>query len=180
EWWDITQAGNFEGANILHRPVRSDLERPPHIERARERLFEARTHRVRPGLDDKVLTEWNALFLSSLAEAAAATGTDEWLESAVARGEFLLRESRREDGRWLRSWQAETGARHLAYAADHAALVDAFTRLAEATGQARWTAAAIETADAMLDLFWDGDGVALFTTGRDSEQLVARQKELLD
>ena len=180
EWWGVTPSGNFEGHNILNRPVRGDLIRPPEVEAARAALFERRSHRIRPGLDDKVLTEWNALFLSSLAEAAGATGTEEWLEAAVACGEFLLRELRRDDGRWLRSWQVDSGARHLAYAADHAALIDAFTRLAEATGQARWITAARETADAMLELFWDRDGGGLFTTGNDAEQLVARQKELLD
>ena len=179
EWWDITEAGNFEGANILHRPVRGDLLRPPHIERARERLFEAREERVRPGLDDKVLTEWNALFLSTLAEAAAATQNDEWLQTAVQTGEFLLRELRRPDGRWLRAWQGGR-AKHLAYANDNAALVDAFTRLAEATGQARWIAEARTTADAMLDLFWDDKHGGLFTTGNDAEQLITRPKDILD
>src|SRR5205823_6256143 len=171
EWWDITQAGNFEGANILHRPVRSDLERPPHIERARERLFEARAERVRPALDDKVLTEWNALFLSTLAEAAAATDNAQWLSQAIQTGEFLLRELRRDDGRWLRAWQGGR-AHHLAYANDYAALVDAFTRLAEASGQARWIAEARATADAMVDLFWDDAHGGLFTNGRDAEELI--------
>jgi uncharacterized protein YyaL (SSP411 family) len=180
EWWGVTASGNFEGHNILNRPARGDLIRPPEIEAARTRLFQLREQRVRPALDDKVLTEWNALFLSTLAEAAAATGTTAWLDAADACGQFLLRELRRDDGRWLRSWQAEAGARHLAYAADYAALVDAFTRLAEATGQARWIEAAVATADGMLDLFWDSAGGGLFTTGHDAEQLVARQKELLD
>jgi len=68
----------------------------------------------------------------------------------------------------------------LAFAADHAALVDAFTRLAEATGKARWLDEAVAVADAMLDLFWDDEHGGLFTTGHDGEQLVARQKDLLD
>jgi hypothetical protein len=135
---------------------------------------------VRPGLDDKVLAEWNGLFLSSLAEAAAATGDDRWRDAAVACGEFLLTRLRRDDGRWLRAWQAEAGARHLAYAADHAALVDAFTRLAELTGEARWTTAAVETAEALLALFWDEATGGFFTTGHDAEALVARQQDLLD
>jgi uncharacterized protein YyaL (SSP411 family) len=180
EWYGVTPAGNFEGANILHRPVRGDLVRPPAVERARAALFDAREGRVRPGLDDKVLTEWNALFLSSLAEAAAATGDEGWRAAAVEIGEFLLSSLRREDGRWLRSWQADGGARHLAYAADHAALVDAFTRLAELTGEARWLAEARTTADALLELFEDRHGGGLFTTGHDAEALVARQKDLFD
>jgi uncharacterized protein len=179
EWWDVTEQGNFEGANILHRPIRGDLLRPPHIERARERLFEARNERVRPGLDDKVLTEWSALFLSTLAEAGAAIQHDGWLDAAIQTGEFLLRALRRPDGRWLRAWQ-DGRANHLAYANDYAALVDAFTRLAEATGQARWIAEAKRTADDMLDLFWDDANGGLFTTGNDAEQLITRPKDILD
>ncbi len=180
EWWGVTEVGNFEGANILHRPNGAELVRPPEVERARARLFERREQRVRPGLDDKVLTEWNALFTATLAEAAAATGNDAWLAAAVANGEFLQRELRRPDGRWLRSWQAAVGARHLAYAADHAALVDAFVRLAEATGEARWIELARQIANALIELFWDDERAGLFTTGIDAEQLVTRPKDLLD
>src|SRR5207244_13419427 len=171
EWWGITPRGNFEGATILHRPVRGDLLRPEPIDRARQTLFEAREKRVRPGLDDKVLSEWNALFVSALAEAAAATGRADWLATAGETARFLLRQLRRDDGRWLRSWQGGR-ARHLAYAADYAALVDAFTRLAEAEGRAEWMAEARRVADAMLDLFWDAERGGLFTTGRDAEQLI--------
>jgi uncharacterized protein YyaL (SSP411 family) len=181
EWYGVTKSGNFEGANILHRPVRGDLLRPPEIEAARQRLFDERLKRVRPGLDDKVLTEWNAMFLSSLAEAAGATGRTDWLEAAILLGEFLLSSLRRpSDGRWLRSWQREGGARVLAYAADYAWLVDAFTRLGEASGQARWIESARATADEMLSLFWDGAVGGLFTTGHDAERLIVRSKDLLD
>ena len=180
EWYGVTKAGNFEGSNILHRPVRGDLIRPLEIEQARQKLFDAREQRVRPGLDDKVLTEWNALMLDSLAQAAAATQHREWLDAAIANGEFLISRLRRDDGRWLRSWQRDGGARHLAYAADYAALVQAFASLAEATGQSRWIAEAVTTADAMLDLFWDPEEGGVFTTGVDGEELVTRPKDLLD
>ncbi|MDQ3574533.1 MAG: thioredoxin domain-containing protein [Actinomycetota bacterium] len=180
EWYGGTKGGNFEGANILHRPVRGDLLRPPEVEAARRRLLEAREERVRPGLDDKVLTEWNAMFLSSLAEGAAALGREDWLEAAVDTGSFLLSALRREDGRWLRSWQRDGGARHLAYAVDHAWLVDAFCRLAEASGAARWIAEARRAADSLIELFWDADGAGFFTTGHDAERLVVRHKDLVD
>ncbi|HEX2063501.1 MAG TPA: thioredoxin domain-containing protein [Acidimicrobiales bacterium] len=180
EWYGVTKSGNFEGANILHRPVRGDLLRPPPVEDARRRLFEARERRVRPGLDDKVLTEWNAMFVSALAEAAGATGRSDWLEAALAAATFLRDRLRRDDGRWLRSWQRDGGARHLAYAGDHAWLVDAFTRLAEASGEARWMAAARSAADELLSRFWDDDGGGFFTTGADAEELIVRQKDLFD
>ncbi|CAN5688341.1 thioredoxin domain-containing protein [soil metagenome] len=180
EWYGVTGAGNFEGSNILHRPVRGDLLRPPAVERARQALFSARETRVRPGLDDKVLTEWNGLYLATLAEAAAATGDDAWRRAAVELAEFLLAHLQGPDGRWLRSWQLGVGARHLAFAADHAALVDGFTRLAECTGEARWMHEARQVADALLELFWDDEHGGVFTTGHDAEALVARQKDVLD
>jgi len=179
-WYGVSPEGNFEGANILHRPVRGDLLRPSAVERARQALFDVRELRVRPGLDDKVLTEWNGLMLATLAEAAAATGREDWLMTARENADFLLTHLRREDGRWLRSWQSEAGARHLGYAADHAAMVDALTRLGEATGEARWTDEAISSADLLLDLFTDRVNGGFFTTGDDAERLVTRPKDVLD
>ena len=180
EWYGATPAGNFEGHNILHRPVRGDLLRTPEVEEARQRQFELREKRVRPGLDDKVVTEWNAMFLGSLASAGAAFANDDWLRAAEATAEFLLASLRRPDGRWLRSWQRDGGARVLAYAVDYAWLVEGFTRLAEATGRARWIDEARAAADGLLDLFTDQDGAGFFTTGHDAERLIVRQKDLFD
>ncbi|MSZ34657.1 MAG: DUF255 domain-containing protein, partial [Actinobacteria bacterium] len=67
EWYEITEQGNFEGANIparLHH--RGDITRPVEIEKSRRILFDARKTRIRPGLDDKVVTEWNAMMLSTI------------------------------------------------------------------------------------------------------------------
>ncbi len=187
DWYEFThpanEGGNFEGrfipARLFHR---KDLVRPPDIERARLALLAHRDTRLRPGLDDKVLTEWNALMLASLAEAAAAFDRSDWMQAAIANGEFLVRELRAQNGRWLRSWHADGSphARHHALAADHAALVDAFTRLAEASGQGRWIDHAKTTADTMLDHFWDATNGGLFTTADDAETLVVRQKDLMD
>ena len=185
EWWGVTEAGNFEGANILHRPVRGDLARSPAVEAARRGLFEHRERRVRPGLDDKVLTEWNGLMLAALCEAAAATGNPEWADAAAANGEFLVSALRRGDGRWLRSWQAggdgrEAGARHLACAHDYGALAGAFVSLAELTGRARWIEEARAAADGLIELFWDDESGGVYTTGADAEALVTRPKDLMD
>ena len=185
EWYGVTAAGNWEGHNILRRPVGADLHRSPTIEQARRILFDAREQRSRPGLDDKVLTEWNGLMLATIAEAAAATGKAHWLQAAIDNAEFLLAELRGSDGRWRRSWQAGSGggagrAQHLAYAADHGALLDAFVRLAEATGEARWVDEARSVADALVTLFWDDERGGVFTTGSDAEALVTRPKDVMD
>jgi len=179
-WYGVTPKGNFEGANILIRPERGALVRPEDVERSRVALFRQRERRIRPGLDDKVLTEWNGLMLSTLAEAAAATGRTDWLEDAVSNAQFLWGNLRRDDGRWMRSWQAEGGAQHLGYAADHAAMVDGLVRLGEATGEARWTDMAVDTADTLLTRFSDQYNGGFFTTGNDAETLITRPKDVFD
>jgi uncharacterized protein YyaL (SSP411 family) len=177
-WYGASASGNWEGRNILWRPERADLLRPPDVEAARAALYARRDERVRPGLDDKVLTEWNAMAVAALAEAGATFGRPEWVAAAAALGGFLVDELR-VDGRWRRSWQAGR-TRHLAYASDHAWLVEAFTRLSEATGEARWMGEAQAAADALLELFWDADGGGLHTTGADAEALIARPKDTYD
>ena len=181
--YGITAGGNFEGRSIPNRlHARGVYARPAEVESVRQRLFEAREQRPRPGLDDKVLTEWNALMVSSLAEAGGLLDRPDWIDAAEQAADFLRLDLRRPDGRWWRSWHAEgePKARHDALAADHACLIDAFTRLAEATGAARWIDEARSVADTMLEHFWDVANGGLFTTPDDGEALVARQKDLFD
>ena len=187
EWYELTHpdhaGGNFEGRVIPSRiHHRGRIARPESVERARVRLLHHRSTRRRPGLDDKVLTEWNALMLSALADAAAVFGRADWLEAAVANAEFLVRELRASSGRWYRSWHhaGEPKARHGALAADLAALVDAFTRVGEASGQSRWIDEARSAADTLLDHHWDTTNGGLFTAADDGEALVVRQKDLMD
>ncbi len=188
-WWELDRPANFHdphdpGAPPRWIPARThhrgQLLRPPVVERAREVLLAHRGTRPRPGLDDKVLTEWNARWVGALAEAGFALDRADWIADAEETLAFLFDELRDDGGRWLRSWQADTGGRTLAFAADHAALVDACTRLGEATGRAVWTARAVEVADALLDRFWDDEGGGVFTTAHDGEALVARDKDLQD
>ena len=180
DFFGVSEGPNFEGRSILHRPLGAPLDGAEETELGRRLLFEARTRRPRPGLDDKVLTEWNAMYASALAEAAGATARPDWAVAAVAVGDFLLAHLRRPDGRWLRSWQEAGGARHLAYAADYAWLVECFTRLGELTGAARWTTEARAAADTLVDLFHDEEGGGFFTTGRDAEGLLVRPKDVVD
>ncbi len=186
--YGVTEGGNFEGANILHAVDRRATP-SPGVERGRAALLAARNERVRPGLDDKVLLGWNALFLRSLTEAAAALQRADWLEAARTNAQFLMRELRTDEGRFLRSWQASAephpgaGAsgrgRHLAYADDYGAFLEALLTLAE-LDEIGWIQDATEVADEMLRLFHDRDGGGFFTTGHDAEPLIVRPKDLFD
>jgi uncharacterized protein YyaL (SSP411 family) len=176
EWYGVTAAGNFEGANILRRPVGQGLARPPEIDEARQRLLAERSRRVRPGLDDKVLTEWNAMFLAALAEAAFTFARPDWRAAALDLATALPVRLRRADGRWLRS----AGAAHLAVAADYAWLVDAYTRLAETTGDGQWLTEATAVAEGLVALFWDDRAGGFLTVGRDGEQLISDPRDTHD
>ncbi len=195
DYWNITDEGNWtEPARDGGEPTvtgrsipnciahRDQLVRPDPISFARLRMLEARASRPRPGLDDKVLLEWNALFLSALSQAASVFNHQPWLDAAEKNAEFLIDNMRGGNGRWYRSWQAEGNppARHDALAADHAALIDAFTRLGEATGRARWIEEARATADTLLDWFFDPGLGGLYTTAEDGEHLISRQKDIAD
>jgi uncharacterized protein len=174
-YWGLTEGGNFEGHNILHVRDRT-AERPAAVERARAALFEHREKRVRPGLDDKVLTGWNGMFTQALAEAAAAFDRDDWMEAARHNARFLLGALRRPDGRLLRSWQRGR-SRHLGYAEDYAALLGALVTLAEVDDVA-WLAPARDVAEGLCTLFFDEGG--FFTTGHDAESLIARPRDVFD
>jgi uncharacterized protein YyaL (SSP411 family) len=179
-YYGVTPGGNFVdphtqySGNILH-VVDRQAEPTEAILRCRTKLLARRGHRIRPGLDDKVLLAWNALFLQSLIEAAAAFDRDDWRAAARVNARFLLKQLRRDDGRLVRSWRAP----YLAYSEDYAALLEALCSMAE-HDHAQWLSFARDVADDMLRLFHDDEEGGFFTTGHDAEELVVRQKDVFD
>jgi uncharacterized protein len=178
-WWGVTEAGNFEGRNILHVPAGPEAEPPGSIAAARKALYEARARRVWPGLDDKRICSWNALAIAALADAGAVLERSDYLDAARECAEFVLTELRGPDGRLRRSWK--DGAAPIAgFLEDHAYLADALLVLYEGTFEQRWFDAARETADAMIERFADSDRGGFFTTAADGEELIARRKDVDD
>jgi uncharacterized protein YyaL (SSP411 family) len=178
DWYGISGVGNWEGRSIPVREVGAPLGRPDDVEEARRILAAARAQRVQPARDEKVLTEWNAMAVATLAEVASVTGARDYGRRAEEIGEFLWA-SMYDSGRLMRSWQGGR-ARHLAVAADYAWLAEASLRLSEWTGRALWRERARVATDQLLDLFWDEGAGGFFSTGRDGEVLVVRPKEFLD
>ena len=176
EHFGMTEAGNFEGANI---PVRATRD-PPHREELRARLYEARAQRVWPGLDDKRLTSWNALVVSALADAAAAFDDQVYRDAAVRCADFLVTTMRDDDdGRLLRTYNRGR-ARLRAVLEDHAFLLEALLALYEATFDPRWFAEARALADDIVERFSDRENGGFFSTAEDHEALITRRKEIED
>jgi uncharacterized protein YyaL (SSP411 family) len=152
---------------------------PDQLAEIRRRLVDARGARVRPGLDDKRITSWNALMISALAETGAVLERRDYLNAARGCAEFLLGSLRDAGGRLLRTWKDGRG-RLLAYLEDHAYLLDALLVLYESSFEQRWYDEAVALADAMLERFEDRERGGFFTTGADHAALVVRRKDLDD
>ncbi len=183
----VTEKGNFEGVNILSLP--ESLEAIAERNNLRERelleqltkikleLLEARSSRVRPATDDKILTSWNGLTLAALAEAARVSGRAEYLSAAQQLADFLLT-SLYMDGKLMRSWRGGK-AQHSAYLEDHAALGEGMLSLYQADFNNRWFRAAVKCAEEVLAHFSDPIG-GFFDTRDDHEQLISRPKSIQD
>jgi uncharacterized protein YyaL (SSP411 family) len=180
-WLGATEEGNFvdphhpqPGWNVLEdrgpRPAQDVCER------IRARLLAAREQRVRPGLDDKRLTSWNALTLAALADAGSVLDEPRYLAAAERCAAFILRDG---EGRLLRTY-SEGQARLGGYLEDHAFLLEALLTLFEATCEEHWLDEARVLADEMLTRFADPERGGFFSTASDAEALIVRRKDLED
>jgi uncharacterized protein YyaL (SSP411 family) len=179
EYYGVTDRGNFEGANILHLADGAEAEPPAGLDEARRKLYDARSQRVWPGLDDKRLLSWNALAIAGLADAGAVLGRDDYLDAARTAAEFIWTQMRDDAGNLLRTWK-DGEAKLNAYLEDHAFLVEALLVLYESSFEQRWFDAARETADRMIARFGDDERGGFFTTSDDHESLIVRRKDLDD
>ena len=109
---------------------------------------------MRPGLDDKRLTSWNALMIGALADAGAVLEREDYLEAARACADFVLRDLRDDDGRLLRTYN-DGRAKLRGYLEDHAFLLEALLTLYEATFEERWFVEARSLADRLIERFGD-------------------------
>ncbi len=188
--YGVSDAGNWEGSNILnlHLDLASVAEQmgvpadalDARMSAARATLYEIRSRRIWPGLDDKVLTSWNGLMLGAFAEAGQALNRPDYAEAARSNAEFLYRAMRRDSGRLFRTWKAGSKAKYNAYLEDYAYLADGLLALYEATFDERWVSWARELAELMLSHFRDTENGGFFDTSDDHEQLIQRPKELQD
>ncbi len=179
QFWGVTERGNFEGANILHRAQGIEAPEPEGLAEMRQALYDARTKRVWPGLDDKRLASWNALAISALAEAGAVLDRPDYLDAARECAEFVLGTLSDEEGRLLRTYK-DGDARLNAYLEDHAFLLEALLTLYEATFEPRWFERARALADETIARFGDPERGGFFSTSADHEELIARRKEIGD
>ena len=173
--FDVSDAGNFDGRNILH-PMTPDASAV--LAGARERLLAARAGRVRPHRDEKVIAGWNGLMLRAFAEAGRVLDRPDLLSIAEANARFLL--SRMRTGERMRRSYKDGRATLAGYLEDQAAVADGLLSLYEATFETRWLDEVRRLMRETLAAFWDAPRGAFFDTAADQEQLVVRPQDVTD
>ncbi len=187
-YFGFDRAPNFEGhawnpivaASIDDISRAVNLQRDDVVERltsAKSKLFAARTTRVRPGLDDKILTAWNALMISGLARASPALD-DASLQATADRALDSLFKTSWRDGRLFAT--ASKSPCIAAYLDDHAFLLDALIECLQNRWRTRDLHWAIKLADALLQQFQDRAAGGFFFTADDHEKLIQRPKPWFD
>jgi len=187
--YDITEPGNWEHTSIPNRlrpieDVARDLRLTPDevldtAARVKPLLYEARRQRIPPGLDDKIITSWNGMMLSAMAEAARVFADVRYLRHASRTADYLLRYHAKPDGRLFRT--SRSGRAHLdAYLEDYAYLAEGLVDLYEAGAAESYLHAAARLADYLLSDFQGEDQGGFFTTANHHESLILRHREGTD
>jgi uncharacterized protein len=175
----VSEQGTFEhGSSVLQLPAEPDDA--DRWERVRTALLATRADRPQPGRDDKVVTEWNGMAITTLAEAGGVLGRPEWIAAAVAAAELMLG-THLVDGRLRRSSRDGVAGTAAGVLADHAWLVEGLLALHQVTGEDRWLNEALPVLELAQKHFADPDHPgAWFDTAADAEVLFRRPTNMTD
>ena len=187
ETFGIEKDGNFldeatrqrTGRNVLFLARSPEEAARAMLEGAREKLFRARERRVRPGRDDKILTDWNGLMIAAMAKGAQVLDRPDWAEAAAEAARFVLTRLRDERGRLLHRYR-EGEAAVPGMLDDYAFLIWGLLELYEASFEAGTLKTALELADNTIDHFLDEKDGGFFFTADDGEEILFRQKDSYD
>ena len=190
DYFTLTKAGNWEhGNNILYKDKPASEIASKHniseeelagiISDINTRLFEVREKRIKPGLDDKILTSWNALMLEGYVDAYNATSNTEYLEAAIRNAEFIRTKAMEDDFRLNRNYKDGKSAIN-GFLDDYGLTAEALIALYQATFDEQWLNLARDLTNYALAHFSDDNNVFFNYTSDLDPPLIARKKELTD
>lgn len=196
-YFDVSKHGNaaqdpqgeFKDKNILRiiRTLDETAERFGQrreeidnvLRQAKETLLKIRGNRLRPHLDDKVLTDWNGLMISSLAFGSRVLNDVRYRDAARKAADFVLEKMKSKNGRLMHRWrEGETAVS--AFLEDYAFFTLGLVDLYEATFEPHYLEEAKFFAGEMIRLFWDDSHGGFYFVGKDAEQLISQVKEIYD
>ena len=190
DYYNVTDKGNWEdGRNILYRYETDDEiakrfsisidEVKSRVEEAKTILLKARSKRVRPGLDDKILTQWNALMLKAYADAYKVFDNKKYLQSALKNANFINKKMMSDDGRLDRNYKNGKSTIN-AFMDDYAFTVSAFISLYQATFDEQWLLEADKLTKYSITHFYNNKTGMFFFTSDEDEALITRKTEISD
>jgi hypothetical protein len=187
KYFSVKDNGNWEHTNILvvnknlsakdFNMSQDDLVN--QISSNKKKLMEHRASRIRPGLDDKILTSWNGLMLKGYVDAYRAFGENKYLDIALKNANFILNNSLQKDGSLNRNFKDGKSSIN-AFLDDYATVIDAFTALYEVTFDLKWLMKAKELTEYTMDHFQNGENNMFYYTSDLDPALIARKMELSD
>lgn len=187
-YFDVTDGGNFEGMTILNNSINlssvafhcgvAESKVKEIIESCSQKLLEARSKRVPPGRDDKIITSWNALMISAFAKGYRVSGEKSFLEAAENCIKFIEKNLTK-DGELLRTYKDGKG-KIKGYLDDYAFLVNSLLDVFEVNPNSKFLDLALSHAYYLIEHFWDSNGNSFFLTADNSEKLIIRPKNNYD
>ena len=188
-YYGVTNEGNFEnGKTILNSTTSIDqLQKQFHKDQAeienilasaQTKIFQQRAKRTRPHRDEKIITAWNGMMISSLAFGGAVLEEEKYIEAATRAAEFIL-STLHQNGRLMRYYRNGHVVQK-AFLDDYGFMAMALLDLYEATFDAKWLIEAKSLSNEMIELFTDTENGGFFLAGNDGEKLIARTKPSSD
>ncbi|QXV64093.1 thioredoxin domain-containing protein [Mucilaginibacter sp. 21P] len=189
-YYHVTEEGNWEEeqSNVFFRKEDEEAiaaqfditteELHTRLNAAKQKVFDARSKRVRPGLDNKILASWNGLMLKGLCDAYRAFAKPEYLELALQNADFIAK-NLIFGAKISRVYNPQT-TEGVAFLDDNANVADAFIALYEVTFNENWIIQAQKLTDYALQHFYNAEGGIFFYTADNDEQLIARKSEIMD
>ncbi len=190
-YYNITEDGNWEEeqSNVFFRKAEDNElalklglsvdELLNKIKSAKQKVFEARGSRIRPGLDNKILASWNGLMLKGLCDAYRSFNKPEYLDLALKNAGFILNNLISKSDRLSRVFKKD-GEGMVAFLDDYANIADAFIDLYEVTFDESWLLQAKKLTDVAIKHYYDAEKGIFYYTADDDEQLIARKSEIMD
>lgn len=190
DFFNITKEGNWQnGKNILyakHTPAfvanKYGLELADFnkkIEKAKGDLRKARADKIKPKLDDKMLTAWNALMLKGYVDAYRTFGEKEYLNAAIVNARFLTKNVIKKDARLTRNYKDGNSVVN-GFLDDYALTADAFIALYQVTFDEQWLYKARDLTEYTLNHFFDMETSSFYYTSDLDPPLVTRKREIVD
>lgn len=179
-WFNITENGNFKGANILNLILNKEYDKcNEKIENFCNNIYKYRLNRVYLHKDDKILTSWNAMMIVAYAKAAFLFDSTDYLTRAENAQVFIESKLINKNDRLMVRYRDGESA-YLGNLDDYAYYIYALITLYEVTLQVKYLEKAVHRALQMVDLFWDEKSGGFYFYGKDGEELIERPKEIYD